>query len=225
MARPAGRTRSDVKTPIRERWAPASHTPGPSPAHAPWAPRTQENLRLQPQLGTPGHKLPGVPDIAPAPSLRLLPSSRSRKRPGQIGPLQIRRCPNKGCSGGGSFLLLIWSFRLATRCSRASSPLPGFKPGARMRRELGTPRRGGLRRGALGASWLRRLAGREWAGEARPGAGARASRAGVLPASSNARPPTSGTVGAEREIRGGAVGLTGAEAAQERRGLDPESRR
>ena len=58
-------------------------------------------------------------------------------------------------------------------------------------------------------------------GKPGPGAGARASRPGVLPPSSRALPPTSGTVGAGRELRGGAAGLAGAEAAQERRGIDP----
>lgn len=54
MARPAGRTRSDVKHPIPERWAPLSRTPGLAPAPAPRALRPPESLRLKQQLETPG---------------------------------------------------------------------------------------------------------------------------------------------------------------------------
>lgn len=140
MARPAGRTRSDVKPLVRDGWAPPSRTPGPTPPPAPWEPKPRESLRLTPHLGTPGLKRSGVLDVAPASSLRLLPSSRSRKQPGHIERLQIRRCPNKGCSGGGSFLLLIWRFRVAARCSLAPSRLPGYKPGAQTRAGVGDAR-------------------------------------------------------------------------------------
>lgn len=96
MARPAGRTRSDVKPLVRDGWAPPSRTPGPTPPPAPWDPKPRESLRLRPQLGTPGPKLSRssrrCPRLFPPPSsLRLLPSSRSRKQPGHIEPLQIRR--------------------------------------------------------------------------------------------------------------------------------------
>ena len=100
-----------------------------------------------------------------------------------------------------------------------SSRVPSREP--KRAHEPGTPRLGGLRRGARSAQRLKRLPDGDWLGEARPWAGARASRAGVVSPSSSARPPTSGTVGAGRERRGGAAGQAGSEAAQERRGLDP----
>lgn len=67
MARPAGRTRSDVKPPIPERWAPLSRAPGLAPALAPRGPSPQESLRLKQQLGTRGLKLPQSSRLCPRP--------------------------------------------------------------------------------------------------------------------------------------------------------------
>lgn len=101
-----------------------------------------------------------VPDFAPAPSLRLLPSSRSRKRPGHIGPLQIRRCPNKGCSGGDpscSLYGVSGSLPAAAWLSHKSL-VPSREPERTPKR--GTTRQGGLRRGALGAPCVAQAAPR-----------------------------------------------------------------
>lgn len=90
MARPAGRTRSDVKPPTRDRGAPRSRTPAPSPTPAPWAPRPRESLGLGPPLRAPR---PGLlrssqhcPRLFPPPS-PLLPE------PEAAGP--YRAVPNK----------------------------------------------------------------------------------------------------------------------------------
>lgn len=76
MARPAGRTQSDVKPPILELWAPPSLTPAPARTPGPWASRLRESLGLKPQLGTPGLRLPRssqpCPRLFPPPS-SLLP--------------------------------------------------------------------------------------------------------------------------------------------------------
>lgn len=167
MARPAGRTRSDVKPPIRERWAPLSRTPAPASTPAPWAPKPRESLGLKLSCGLPDPGCSRVPSVAPASSLLLLPSSRSRKRPGHIGSFQIRRCPNKGCSGGGSFLLLIWRFRVVACCSLAPSLLPGSKPGARTCARAGDTQVEVSGLVELGAPRLRRLPSGDWTGEAR----------------------------------------------------------
>lgn len=90
MARPAGRTRSDVKPLGRDGWAPPSRTPGPTPPPAPWEPKPRESLRLTPHLGTPGLKRSRssrrCPRLFPPPS-PLLPE------PEAAGP--YRAAPNK----------------------------------------------------------------------------------------------------------------------------------
>lgn len=151
------------------------------------------------------------------------PSSQSRKRQGHIGPLQIRRCPNKVCSGGGSFLLLIWRFRVgAPTLPPPLSLVPSLEP--ERAQESGTPAWGGCQARRAGRAAAPTAPGvRAGLGKPRPGAGARASQARVLQPSSWAHPPTSGTVGASLP-RGGAAGRAGAEAAQERRGPDPSRR-
>lgn len=79
--------------------------------------------------------------LAPAPT-PARPSSQSRKRQGHIGPLHIWRCPNKVCSGGGSFLLLIWRFRVGAPPPQPSPSLvPNWEPDRA--RESGTPAWGG----------------------------------------------------------------------------------
>lgn len=90
MARPAGRTRSDVKPPIPELWAPPSSTLAPEPTPAPWAPRPRESLGPKPPLRTPGPRLlrssQRYPRLFPPPS-SLLPE------PEAAGPYQA--VPNK----------------------------------------------------------------------------------------------------------------------------------
>lgn len=70
MARPAGRTRSDAKAPLREPWAPPSRTSGLMPAPAPEVPRLRGSLAPKPQLRTPGLKLlrnsPALPPPLPS---------------------------------------------------------------------------------------------------------------------------------------------------------------
>lgn len=90
MARPARRTRSDVKPPSRERWAPPSRIPGPARAPAPWAPRHQESLGLKPHLGTPGPKLLRSSRLCPRP---FPPPSSLLPEPEAAGP--YRAAPNK----------------------------------------------------------------------------------------------------------------------------------
>lgn len=104
--------------------------------------------------------------VAPAPT-PARPSSQSRKRQGHIGPLHIWRCPNKVCSGGGSFLLLIWRFRVGAPPPLPNPPPPWFPTGSLTARgSRGRPRGEGARRVDLGARRLRRPPGASWAGEA-----------------------------------------------------------
>lgn len=135
MEGPAGRTRSDVK-PSHPR-AVGTSTLRPAPASRVF--RLLESLVLERQQWPPG---PGAwsSQLAPAPT-PARPSSQSRKRQGHIGPLHIRRCPNKVCSGGGSFLLLIWRFRVGAFSPPSPSLVPNREP--ERARESGTPAWGG----------------------------------------------------------------------------------
>lgn len=133
----AGRTRSDVK-PSGPR---AVGTSTLRPALASRALRLLENLVLERRQWP---RWPGArsSQLAPAPT-PARPSSQSRKRQGHIGPLHIRRCPNKVCSGGGSFLLLIWRFRVDAHSLPLSSPSLVPKREPERARESGTPAWGG----------------------------------------------------------------------------------
>lgn len=82
MARPAGGTRSDVKPPIPQLWAPPSRTSAPAQTPAPWAPRIRESLGLKPRQGTPGLRLlwssQHCPRLFPPPS-SLLPEPEAAR--------------------------------------------------------------------------------------------------------------------------------------------------
>lgn len=146
---------------------------------------------------------PGVPRLPPPTPPPACPSSQSRKRQGHIGILQIRRCPNKDCSGGGSFLLLIWRFRVGPF---PPPPLPhrrGFPGGSpNARGSPGRPHEEGAgeeSRGCGDSKGPRARAGEAQAWRGGEGESGRGSTA-VIPGS----PALLGDRGSEPE-RGGAV--------------------
>lgn len=94
MAGPAGRTRSDVKPPIRQRLAPPSCTLGPGPAPASQVPRLRGSLELELPPGPPGPAPLRSSRVAPAPPSALFPPPSSLlPEPETAGP--YRATPNK----------------------------------------------------------------------------------------------------------------------------------